>query len=66
MINQIDIYNNLTDNVDNKKIRKKIYKKKIDFYKKINHYLDDIKLPVRELDLSFSNNKDEMIIMKLN
>lgn len=65
MINQIDIYNNLTDNVDNKKIIKKIYKKKIDFYKKINHYLDDIKLPVRELDLSFSNNKDEMIIMKL-
>ena len=50
MINQIDICNDLSNKIKNS-VRKEICQKKLDFYKKVNHYLFDYKLETDLLDI---------------
>lgn len=50
MINQIDICNELSNKIKNS-VRKEICQKKLDFYKKVNHYLFDYKLETDLLDI---------------
>ena len=55
MINQIDIYNQLINQIDDEDNLSKIYEKKLDFYTKVNMYLFNSNLPTGELGLYVFN-----------